>query len=225
MSITQEKAVRMVEIFRDKVDDLAGALIAELRQESETVEDVDAKIAADDRDLVDRPSGYDQPWSFNGIPVIRTTWMKTGEQQGETYGWPDGSSDTYTPFVTYVSKPAPGWPTIMTLGLGYKDNGEVIGFVLGAGGGSKRGITVFWNADDIATSNEKLSMIRGGGKTGRAGFGEDDPLPDAYVGFEVEMLRDRVAGKWNVKAVVADAHDHETMLNHTALQAKLRGLV
>jgi hypothetical protein len=68
-----------------------------------------------------------------------------------------------------------------------------------------------------------ISMIRGGG--GPAGFGPTTALPPAYSGFTTAMLRDRVAGKRDVQAVVADADDHETMLNHTALQAKLRGLI
>lgn len=47
----------------------------------------------------------------------------------------------------------------------------------------------------------------------------------AYSGFKVQMLCDRVAGKWNVQAVVANADDFETMLAHAALQAKLRRLI
>jgi len=38
------------------------------------------------------------------------------------------------------------------------------------------------------------------------------------------VLRDRKAGKWNVQAVVAKADDYKSMLGHTTLQAKLRGL-
>jgi hypothetical protein len=47
---------------------------------------------------------------------------------------------------------------------------------------------------------------------------------DLTSGLKTEMLRDRVAGKWNVQAVVVDADDYIANLAHTALQAKPRGL-
>jgi hypothetical protein len=47
----------------------------------------------------------------------------------------------------------------------------------------------------------------------------------AYQGFKVDVLRDRIHGQWNVQAVVSDRDDYPTMLRHTYLQAKLRGLV
>jgi hypothetical protein len=50
-------------------------------------------------------------------------------------------------------------------------------------------------------------------------------LPKGYRGLRTDILRDRVRGKWNVQAVIADAADADTMLAHTALQARLRGLV
>jgi hypothetical protein len=59
---------------------------------------------------------------------------------------------------------------------------------------------------------------------GRGGFGPSDQLPDAYEPFTTAMLRGRIAGKWNVRAVVANRDDHATMLAHTALQARLRKL-
>jgi hypothetical protein len=53
----------------------------------------------------------------------------------------------------------------------------------------------------------------------RSGFAPGEALPGAYAGFAAGILRDRVAGKWNVQAVVATADDADAMLAHTALQA------
>jgi hypothetical protein len=222
--MTEETALRLVEITQRKTNELFDELVAELRDivgPFDTV-DADSNIATDDRELALRPSGYDEVWSFDGIQLPKGDWMQMGDPViGETYGWPDGSAGTYNPFVTYTGT---GGKTGATFALGYESNGETIGFVVGANG-SKRGLTVFWPADDIATSNEKLSMIKGGRPRGRSGFGPGDSLPDAYAGFNVEMLGERIAGKWNVQAVVAEAGDYKTMLNHTLLQARLRGLV
>jgi hypothetical protein len=67
-------------------------------------------------------------------------------------------------------------------------------------------------------------MIRGGGPRGRSGFAPGERLPKGYAGLRTDVLGDRVRGKWNVQAVIADAADADTMLMHTALQARLRGL-
>jgi hypothetical protein len=91
--------------------------------------------------------------------------------------------------------------------------------------GSERGLTVFWRTDNFEHTNQVISMIRGGGATGRAGFAPGEPLPSVYAHYDIEILRDRVAGKWNVQAALADASEYGKMLAHTALQAKLRGLI
>jgi hypothetical protein len=67
-------------------------------------------------------------------------------------------------------------------------------------------------------------MIRGGGARGRSGFGSGEALPVAYRDFEIDVLRARIPGKWNVQAVVATSDDCKTMLAHTALEARLRRL-
>jgi hypothetical protein len=59
----------------------------------------------------------------------------------------------------------------------------------------------------------------------RSGFGRNVALPKAYKELRTAVLRDRKAGKWNVQGVIATADDSETMLRHTALQARLRALV
>jgi hypothetical protein len=226
MPITGATIVRLAEIGQQKTTELWEEWLAELRKELlptafDTV-DADSNIAAADRELdVGRGRGYDEPWSFERIKPITGDWEETSRiDSGETYGWPDGSIDSYEPYLVFVGT---GDVTGATLALGFKSSGEIVGFVLGAGGGSKRGLTVFWPTDD--DTDEVISMIRGGGKKGRAGFKSNETLPGAYQGFRVEMLPDRVAGKWNVRGVVANSDDHKTMLNHTALQAKLRGLI
>ena len=88
----------------------------------------------------------------------------------------------------------------MALALGYLDNGDVVGFVLATSGGSKRGITYFFQTDDFDQTKEKISMIRGGGPRGRSGFAPHEPVPEAYRGFKTGVLKTRRAGKWNVRA-------------------------
>lgn len=147
-------------------------------------------------------------------------WEELDRSTGESYTWGDGNVDHYTDYVRYAGT---GDYAGMQLALGYKDNGDVVGFHLGTGGGSKRGITYFFPTDDFATSNAKISMIKGGGPRGRSGFGPDDPVPPVYDGFALDVLATRVTGKWNVLGVLADADAIEDMLGHTAIQAKLRG--
>ena len=220
MSITAEQAVRLVSITQRKADELFNELIAEL-EGNLAADGVETPTEAGGLEPTVTPTpsvGSEKVWSL-GNTVLSGDWEESGRQQGATHTWADGNVDRYGDFVTYQGK---GDYAPMRLALGYLANGDVVGFSLGAGGGSKRGITYFFPADDFATTNEKVSMIKGGGPRGRGGFGPADALPKAYEAFKTEILRDRVAGKWNVTAVVADAHDHKTMLGHTALQARLR---
>ena len=218
MSITSEQAVRLVEITQRKADELFEELIAELSR--------DVGIAS--RDAVEQtdPTGFAasaqgaSEWSL-GDTTLSGDWEEIRRESGVTYRWPDGNLDEYTDFASYRGR---GDYAGMNLALGYLTDGDAVGFVLGAGVGSKRGITYFFPADDFAESNEKVSMIRGGGPRGRSGFAPGETLPKGYDALETDVLRDRVAGKWNVQAVVARADDFATMLAHTALQAKLRGI-
>lgn len=159
-------------------------------------------------------------WSL-GNTVLSGDWKETGRSHGVTHPWPDGQVSTFAELVSYQGE---GGYAPMQLALGQDQNDNVVGFVISATGRSKRGLTVFFRADDFATTNEAVSFIRGGGPRGRSGFDASDALPKAYAAFKVEMLGDRVAGKFARAAVVADADDHKTMLAHTALQARLRGL-
>jgi len=218
--MTSATAVRLVEITQRKTSELFEELLAELqRGDFAALNDPDAKIAADDRELVAR-SGYHDPWSFENVMLGDGGWLEISRSEGETYGWPDGSIETFNPLVTYTGT---GLRSGTTVGLGYSENGNIVGFL--GSGGSRRGLTVFFPADDFDHSNEMASMIRGGGDTGRSGFGPGAALPPAYANFKTDMLKVRVQGKWNVQAVIVKADDFGTMLNHTALQAKLRKLV
>lgn len=159
------------------------------------------------------------------FPPPRGTWLEVRREPNVTYTWPDGNVDEYEEYVIYRGT---GDFDGMQLALGYIGDGihegDVVGFHLGEGAGSKRGITYFFPADDFDQTNEKISMIRGGGEHGRSGFAPGAILPRSYGELSTDVLRARKAGKWNVQAVVADAEDHDAMLTHTALQARLRGL-
>jgi hypothetical protein len=156
------------------------------------------------------------------------TWVEITRDTGVEQRWPDGTVDTYGSFVSYRCLGGPFDRVQLALGTvsaGGKED-EVVGFVLGSGGGSKRPLTVFFPADDFDNSGERLSMIRGRNGT-RKGFPPHRALPAAYDSFSVAILGDRISGKWNVKAVVAKSDESgvQTMLNHTAIQARLRGLI
>lgn len=149
------------------------------------------------------------------------SWAEIRREAGVSYRWPDGNVDEYTDFVTYRGG---GDFAGLTLALGYLAAGDVAGFVKIAGGETKRGITWFFPADDFASTGERVSMIRGGGPRGRSGFRPGDALPTAYQRLRTAVRRERKAGKWNVLAVVAGPDDRDTMLLHTPLQARLRGV-
>lgn len=218
--MTTGTAVRLVEITQRKANELFDELINELQQSGFVGEEVLLAEVALDRQQAAPTSGYEVPWSLDSVTLPEGGWEKIGSEEGATYTWPDSSVETFHPLDTYTGT---GERSGITLSLGHKSDGVVIGFF--GSGNSKRGLTVFFKADDFEQSNELVSMIRGGGKRGRAGFGPADAAPPAYSGFKTEMLRDRVQGKWNVLAAIMDADDTDAMLNHTALQAKLRGLI
>lgn len=214
-----EQAVRLVEITRRKATELFDDLVAELvgtqTAESRPTDAGPAPTGA----TIDSPRSA-KGWTLNDA-LPSGEWLETARSKDETYRWPDGNVDRYVDVVRYQGA---GAFAGMTLALGYLENGEVVGFVLAADGGLQRGITYFFTADDFEQTNETVSLIRGGGPNGRSGFAPDEPTPEAYKGFTIDVLRDRKAGKWNVQAVVATVDDHATMLGHTAIQARLRNL-
>jgi hypothetical protein len=159
------------------------------------------------------------PVSLNE-PELNGRWEETGRSTSETYRWPDGNLDEYEEFVTYRGT---GDYAGLSLALGRLTKGDVVGFVLD--GAAKRGLTWFFPTDDFDETKEKISMIRGGGPRGRSGFPPHEPLPNGYRNYKTDVLRNRKAGKWNVQGVIATDDDHATMLGHTALQVRLRGLL
>lgn len=216
--MTAEQAVRLVEITQRKADELFEELVAELRRDPDEINAVEEATESDPTaQAIDDVS---DTWVL-GETALEGEWEEIGRENGVTYVWPDGNVDDYMDFVSYQGK---GGYAGLSLALGYLKNGDVVGFVLGAGGGSKRGITYFFPTDDFDQSREKVSMIRGGGPRGRSGFAPSEALPNSYRHFTTDVLRDRRTGKWNVQGVVAKEDDYATMLGHTALQARLRGL-
>jgi hypothetical protein len=208
-----EQAIRAIEITQTKLDELFEEIKAELLVENEGVAGTDPIAGSID-------AKQSHPWSLSGSAPTGQ-WERTDSSTGVRYKWPDGNVDEYSQFIHYVGR---GEFEGVNLALGYLDNGDVVGFSLGTGGGSKRGITYFFPADDFETTREKISMIRGGGPNGRSGFGSREAVPPAYAEFETAILRERKAGKWRVLGVVVAEDDAETMLRHTALQARLRNL-
>jgi len=104
--------------------------------------------------------------------------------------------------------------------------GEIVGFILGSGQGSRRPLTVFFPAKDFDETGERLSLIRGKNGT-RSGFDPDDRLPPVYEPFSVDVLGNRIPGKWAKLAVLAPTGDEgsQVMLKHTAVQARMRSLM
>ena len=217
--MTPQQIADVLTIAQQHTDRMFSEVIAKLL---ETSVDSDEQSAGDRTMLTTDEATATPSVPFDlDAPAPTGTWLETGRLAGQTYKWPDGNVDHYDVVISY--RGTGGWDGLM-LGLGFLPIGEVTGFALGSGGGSKRGITYFVPADDFEHSREKLSMIRGGGQKKRSGFAPGAELPRAYAGLKTAVLGDRIEGKWNVQAVVADENDHDAMLRHTGLQAKLRGL-
>jgi hypothetical protein len=209
--VDEQKYISLIDVTQRKLNELFDELRAEL---------VGAPPAE-----AREPEGGEPPereaWSLERS-ALTGTWKEAEKVESESYRWPDGNVDEYDLFVIYEGR---GDFKGMRLALGRNQHGEWIGFVLGSGGlSSKRGLVYFQRADDFDDSGELVSMIRGGGANGRGGFDPAGQTPAVYGGIKVDSLRERRAGKWNVKAVVAKDDDAETMLTHTAIQARLRGL-
>lgn len=223
--VSESAVLQIIEKAREKAneffDEISAELVNEGREEPET-----GTLQPEGTDSGSEPK---EKWNLDEESV-KFKWMQTDEPEGETYRWPDGNVDEYVKFMSFKGGPPLSSGTHssdMKLGIGFLDSGEVVGFVLSNDGAAKRGIAYFQRTDDFEMTGELISMIRGGGKRGRSGFSPDDPIPSAYQEFDVEPLRNRKEGKWNVLGVVADPSTPNglgAVLNHTALQARLRGL-
>jgi hypothetical protein len=69
-----------------------------------------------------------EPWSLDDT-APPGDWEEFGRSTNETYKWPGGNVDRYTEFVSYRGT---GGFTGMTPALGYLNNGDAVGFVLGS---------------------------------------------------------------------------------------------
>jgi len=183
-----------------------------------------ATIETDEGDL---PDSVDQRKRWDTAALDRPLPPGTFEERKPplkdiTYRWVDGSRDHYDDFVIYEGTDGLAGERYA---IGHKPNGEKIGFVVyDDEGRSKQGITYFQRAEDITSTDELISYIRGGGTTGKGGFGPADAVPTAYEPFKTEPLADRMAGRWNRLGVVVKSDDVNAMLAHTAVQARLREL-
>ena len=221
--MADQNVVALLEIARTKFGEFVDGAIAAMSGSAAPLagESAPPDEAGEPTAPSDVPEGSGTVWKLEGS-LPEGGFQEVGHKTGETYTWGDGNTDEYDDFIVFRGT---GGFDGTQFALGLNTQGDVVGFFLGSGGGSKRGITYFFPADDFAKSYEMLSMIRGGGSTGKAGFGPADVLPEAYSSFNVDILRGRIHGKWNRQAVVADKGDYPTMLSHTFLQAKLRGLL
>lgn len=205
--MTNEQTIQILDVLQRKTNEIFEELRVQLTDGTPKPE-------------TGHSTGGRSHWTLDSR-APRGGWREVESVEGQSYRWPDGNVDNYTDFRVYEGS---GDFEGMSLALGRNENGEWVGFVLEGGLSSKRGIVYFQLADDFAESGELVSMIRGGGENGRGGFAPGDPTPPAYADFRIDSLKERKAGKWNVQAVVAASDDAETMLNHTAIQARLRGL-
>jgi hypothetical protein len=160
--------------------------------------------------------------------VAAVEWIEIGRRPaGDTYRWPKGEVDTYGEIVVFKGTGVFAGVVAAVAPVTTPGKTDIVGFITNEAATWKRPLTVFFAADDYPATHEYLAMLRGnGGGRGRKGFGPSDPLPDAYQDMTVEILRDRIQTKWNRFAVVAGEGERgtKTMLNHTAIQARLRGI-
>lgn len=201
-----EVVLKAVQIARRKVNEFFDELEVEILESKGSAE------------AEGRSSDDSKVWVLDREP-LRGSWVKTSEESDQSYRWPDGNVDQYVKFTRYAGK---GDYLGLEAAIGYKANGEVIGFLVTKA--DKRGLVFFQPADDFEDTGELLSMVRGGGDSGKAGFHPNSPEPPAYAEMKLQSLKQRIHGKWNVLAVVAKPTDIDSILGHTALQARLRGL-
>lgn len=223
--VSEATVLQIIERAREKANEFFDEISAELVNEGREEPDA-GSLQSTGTDSVVEPK---EKWILDEEPVT-FKWMQTDEPEGESYRWPDGNVDEYVKFMSFKGGPplsSGAHSSEMELGVGFLESGDVVGFVLSNDGAAKRGIAYFQRTDDFEHSGELISMIRGGGKRGRSGFSPNDPAPPAYAEFDLESLRDRKEGKWNVLGVTANPSEPDglgVVLDHTALQARLRGL-
>ena len=156
------------------------------------------------------------------------TWRKVRELTGQRYTWPQHTEE-YDPFEVWQTDDA---GERLELGLGYiaaepntdyygRPRGYWLAFEM-VNGLKRRPICVFIEGDD---PSDLVAVVKGKGPGGRSMYAPGDDVPAVYGGLTLAVFRDRVNGPqaYNRLAVVAENGDRQTMLNHAAIQSRLRG--
>ena len=159
-------------------------------------------------------------------PDLRS-WKKVRELDGERYTWPEHTEE-YDPFEVWATDDS---GPRLEFGLGYiaanpstdyygQPRGYWLAFEM-VNGKKRRPIGVFIEGDD---PTDLVAVIKGKGPGGRAMYAPGDELPAGYDDLTVDVFRDRITGPqaYDRLAVVAENADRQTMLNHAAIQSKLR---
>jgi hypothetical protein len=159
-------------------------------------------------------------------PVLRS-WKKVRELDGERYRWPNHTEE-YDPFEVWETDD--GGPRLQ-FGLGYiaadpsteyygRPRGYWLAFEM-VNGKKRRPIGVFIEGEE---PTDLVAVIKGKGAGGRAMYASGDELPAGYDGLTVDVFRNRVIGPqaYDRLAVVAENADRQAMLNHAAIQSRLR---
>lgn len=155
-------------------------------------------------------------------------WRFVEDRHQVTYTW-GGDTDTYEPFTVYE---ADNDGDRVRLAIGKCDRTRTFGeervyfivMALGPAGGM-RAISEFLATDDYDETRDVIAIIKGKEGTAQQ-FDLADELPPAYSRWQTLRYRDRVnyPGAYSKQALVCNENDHETMLNHSLTQIRLRGL-
>jgi hypothetical protein len=172
------------------------------------------------------PPRADSPADATSIAL--RTWRKARELAGQRYTWPQGTEE-YDPFEVWQTDDG---GERLELGLGYvaadpsadyygRPRGYWLAFEM-VNGQKRRPVCVFIEGDD---PNDLVAVVKGKGAGGRSMYAPGDDLPAVYDDLAVDVFRNRVNGPqaYNRLAVVAPGGDRHTMLNHAAIQLRLRG--
>ncbi len=213
-------------ITREELAELFEQLAAGLRDRKLPASAVDALGDAEDKPLTRSEPSSNRPAFDSASPKLRS-WKKLRELEGERYTWPAGIEE-YDPFEVWGTDDD-GQP--LQFGLGYiaanpeatyygRPRGYWLAFEM-VNGQKRRPIGVFIEGDD---PTDLVAVIKGKGPGGRSMYAPGDVLPAGYEHLTVDVFRDRVTGPqaYNRLAVVAENADRQTMLNHAAIQSRLR---
>ncbi len=176
------------------------------------------------------PGSLVEEWDLNSPPV-QFRWMQINDLKDQSYRWPNDGIEEYDSIWHFRGGTRllrEIFSSEINLGIGFKSNYEIDGFVLSRRGTLERGIVRFRRTDDFAFSNQLISIIRTARESGISEIGLDDQPPAAYANFKLDSVGDRVAGLpqcFGVLMSATNAAELPVALAHTAHQARVRGLV